>query len=358
MSLAGEHPAPPARDPLTTKEGWQRFVEHAPTLPPPLSRQAWQGLDDQARNADVQARLDHHARLVVVATPTIRQVAHAGRRLVLLNRHQISARRGLIVTGPPATGKTTAITQLGKNHELRIRRQAHPGPRRPVVYVTVPPAATPKMLAVEFARFLGLPIGPRTNQADITNAVCHVLCELCTDLVIVDELHNLSLATRNGAETSDQLKYFSERIPATFIYAGVDVERAGLFTGTRGKQLAGRFATIPAAPFPYGTATQRADWQALVATLEQALRLHRHPTGALLRLDRYLHQRTGGLIGSLSHLIREAAITAILDGSERITKATLASVTLDHAAEQAHTRSRSQAHRTARPARPKATPAR
>jgi hypothetical protein len=261
-------------------------------LPPPLSRQAWQGLNDQTREADNQARLDHHARPVVVATPTIRQVAHAGRRLVLLNRHQISARRGLIITGPPATGKTTAITQLGKNHELLIRRQAHPGPRLPVVYVTVPPAATPKMLAVEFARFLGLPIGPRTNQADITNAVCHVLCELCTDLVIVDELHNLSLATRNGAETSDQLKYFSERIPATFIYAGVDVERAGLFSGTRGKQLAGRFATIPAASFPYGTATQRADWQALVATLEQALRLHCQPAGALLRLDRYLHQRT------------------------------------------------------------------
>jgi hypothetical protein len=176
-----------------------------------------------------------------------------------------------------------------------------------------------------------------------------VLCELCTDLVIVDELHNLSLATRNGAETSDQLKYFSERIPATFIYADVDVERAGLFAGTRGKQLAGRFATIPAAPFPYGTAAQRADWQALVATLEQALRLQRHPAGSLLRQDGYLHQRTGGLIGSLSHLIREAAITAILDGSERITKATLTSVTLDHAAEQAHIRS--QAH----PSRPRRT---
>jgi hypothetical protein len=29
-------------------------------------------------------------------------------------------------------------------------------------------------------------------------------------------------------EVSDTLKYFSERIPATFVYAGINVEREGL----------------------------------------------------------------------------------------------------------------------------------
>jgi hypothetical protein len=33
----------------------------------------------------------------------------------------------------------------------------------------------------------------------------------------VDEIHNLNLATRSGAEASDTLKYFSERIPATVL---------------------------------------------------------------------------------------------------------------------------------------------
>ena len=78
--------------------------------------------------------------------------------------------------------------------------------------------------------------------------------------------------------------------------------------------------------------------------MEQALRLHRHIEGTLLKLDAYLHQRTDGMIGSLSHLVRGAAIEAILDGSEAITKATLEAVRLDHAAEQAHRqRSRSKA---------------
>ena len=45
------------------------------------------------------------------------------------------------------------------------------------------------------------------------------------------------------------------------------------------------------------------------------------------------------MIGSLAHLIREAAVEAILDGTETITKASLGRVRLDHAAEhQEHTR--------------------
>ncbi|WP_338060782.1 hypothetical protein [Streptomyces viridochromogenes] len=39
------------------------------------------------------------------------------------------------------------------------------------------------------------------------------------------------------------------------------------------------------------------------------------------------------MIGSLSHLIRAAAISAILDGSERITKAALRSIRIDHNSE-------------------------
>jgi hypothetical protein len=164
----------------------------------------------------------------VAATSTLRNVVHTGRRLTLLNRHAVSARRGLILSGAAGTGKTTALTQLGKTIEVIGQRQ-HPGAGRiPVVYVTVPPAATP-------------------------------------------------------------LKYFSERIPATFIFAGVDLEGAGMFTGTRGRQIAGRFGVIETTPFP-----RTGERKGLIATLEQALRLHQHRPGTLEKPDGYLHQRTGG----------------------------------------------------------------
>ncbi|WP_393059538.1 hypothetical protein [Streptomyces sp. LN549] len=62
----------------------------------------------------------------------------------------------------------------------------------------------------------------------------------------------------------------------------------------------------------------------------------RHPLAR--SLDAYLHERTSGLIGSLSQLVREAAIEAIDSGAERITKRLLDSVELDHTVEQARTK--------------------
>jgi hypothetical protein len=329
----GEQSPPPAAQAswhrqLTTLEGWRQFTADAPDVPVLLPGPVRGTPADDERSWYDERRLDYHTRLGVVATSTLRHVVNTGRRLTLLNRHAVSARRGLIVSGAAGTGKTTAITQFGKTHEAIDRRQ-HPGSDRiPVVYVTVPPAATSRMLAVEFARFLGIPVMSRANITDVIEAVCGVMTDTRTTLVCVDEIHNLKLATRSGAEVSDTLKYFSERIPATFVYSGINVEREGLFSGTRGQQIAGRFSLIPAAPFPYA-----AEWQGLIATLEDALRLHQHPAGTLTGLDRYLHQRTGGMIGSLSHLIRGAAIEAILDGSEQITRELLDAVDLDHAAQ-------------------------
>ncbi len=328
--------------PLTTKEGWRRFVDQTgATGPDPAASECPSGIED--------SRLAYHSQLAVVATPAVQQITAAGRRLVVLNRQQLSARRGLIVNGAAGTGKTTAITQLGKAHELALRlRHGDHGPRMPVIYVTVPPAATPRMLVIEFARFLALPVTTRSNLTDVTEAVCAVLIDLGCELVIVDELHNLNLATRAGAEVSDQLKYFAERLPATFVYAGIDVERVGLFSGTRGRQIASRFATIATKPFGYSSTQQRDQWCSLVATLEQTLRLHRHRPGTLVGLAAHLHDRSGGMIGSLSHLLRAAAIDAIVSGDEKITKTSLAAVQLDHAAEEHHAATR--AGRARRPA--------
>ncbi|MBD3008244.1 TniB family NTP-binding protein [Streptomyces sp. 5-10] len=319
---------------LTTLEGWREFAVRDPAPPDLLPDRVLDGLDPDERLDYEDGRIDYHTRLTVAETSTLRTVVHTGRRLTLLNRHAISARRGLILSGPAGTGKTTALTQFGKTIEA-IDRRRHPGVdgRIPVVYVTVPPAATSRMLAVEFARFLGLPVTTRANITDVIEAVCGVLIDARVTVVCVDELHNLSLATRNGAEVSDTLKYFSERIPATFVYAGVDLEANGLFDGTRGRQIAGRFGVIETVPFP-----RTEEWAGLVTTLEQALRLHHHRSGTLEGPARYLHERTGGMIGSLSHLIRGAAIDAILNGTEKITRKSLQSVKLDRAAQNRRAR--------------------
>jgi hypothetical protein len=329
VSAAAEVPDAGRREPTMTLAGWRRFVDAAPASFGLLAGQQWQALPGEQRSRYDEARINYHSELVVVATSTIREVARQGRLLTMLNRREISARRGLIVSGLPATGKSTALKQLGRTHELMVRERYPGAGRIPVVYVTTPPKGSPRKLAMEFARFLGLPPVRRgQNTTDIADAVCQVLIDARTDLVLVDEIHNLNLATSAGEDMSDHLKYFTEHLPATFAYAGVNVERSGLFTGVRGRQIAGRCVLVSTGPFPC-----QGEWAALLATLDAALRLHRHRPGTLPGLGKYLHQRTGGMIGSLSHLVRAAALTAILDGTEEITRTLLDSIPVDHAAQ-------------------------
>jgi hypothetical protein len=316
---------------LTTLTGWRQFATEMPAVPQLLDGQVWQGLDPDKRVAYDDDRIAHHSRLLVVQTPAVREVVTTGRRLAYLNRTAHYGRCGLIVSGPARTGKTTAITQLGKTIEV-IHRRRHPGSGNdiPVIYITVPPAATPKMIAAEFARFLGLPLTRRANITDITEAVCGVCTDTRTSLICVDEIHNLNLATRAGAEASDTLKYFSERIPATFVFAGISVERAGLLSGARGEQIAGRFTMVRTGPFG-----QDQQWITLIAALEGSLRLHRHRPGTLPQLGGYLHRRTHGMIGSLLWLIRSAAIQAVTDGTEQITRKDLDAIQVDIASQTA-----------------------
>ncbi|WP_222849188.1 hypothetical protein [Trebonia kvetii] len=146
------------------------------------------------------------------------------------------------------------------------------------------------------------------------------------ELVLVDEIHNLNLSTAAGEDMSDHLKYFTEHLPATFVYAGIDVP--GRLSGLRGAQILGRSVVISTAAMPCGE-----EWSQMIATLEDALRLHRHKPGTLLRNARYLHQRTGGMIGSLSHLIRASAQIAILEGTESITRKLMQDIPVDYIAQ-------------------------
>jgi hypothetical protein len=196
----------------------------------------------------------------------------------------------------------------------------------------MPPQATPKSLSIEILKFLGAPYLARASQIELTRQACHLLADLGTQLILVDEIHNLNHHTRAGAEASDHLKYLAENVAATFVYAGIDTARTGLFNDVRGRQLAGRFVPIHTQPFGYSTTDDRDRWAQLVNGFDDMLRLREQKRGALTRLAGHLYGRAAGSISTLSMMIRSAAITAILDGTEHITKAALNAVPLDHAA--------------------------
>ncbi|MFJ4152728.1 hypothetical protein ACIP10_34850 [Streptomyces galbus] len=108
---------------------------------------------------------------------------------------------------------------------------------------------------------------------------------------------------------------------------------SGWALGMNGGHGAGRATLITCGPLPARHGT-REPFREVITDIEHALDLHQHKPSALPRHAAYLHQRTASRIGSLTRLIRQAAITAICDGTERITKTTLDTIRLDHLAEQ------------------------
>jgi hypothetical protein len=134
------------RLPTSTLDGWRRFVRADPAPVDLLPAQRWAKLPEPERRGYDEARIAHHAELVVVTTSAIQEITDEGRLLTLMNQREIGARRGLMVSGAAATGKTTAIKQLGRVHELRVcARFPGAGERIPVVYVTCPPkGSTPQ----------------------------------------------------------------------------------------------------------------------------------------------------------------------------------------------------------------------
>ena len=120
---------PPPVGPLTTPHRMAGVrAPHHQSHPTLLPAERWSGLDAEERAVDVQERIGYHAELLALQTPDLHKIVSTGRSLLLLNHRQHGARRGLLVSGAPTTGKSTAITQLGRAVELAYRR-TRPRPR-------------------------------------------------------------------------------------------------------------------------------------------------------------------------------------------------------------------------------------
>lgn len=169
------------------------------------------------------------------------------------------------------------------------------------------------MMMQAFANFLGL-IAPRSaNAQELAERNVGVMRHLGTSLVILDEVHNLKTNHQAGSEAASALKVFSERLDATFLYAGIDLLQSDLFSGHIGRQIKGRMTVHEMRPYGSGTQAQRQAWEELVLGIESILPLANHTPGSLADLACHLYDRTGGSIGSLRALLGDAAIAAILE---------------------------------------------
>ncbi|GAA3882554.1 ATP-binding protein [Leifsonia kafniensis] len=328
---------------LTSLAGLERYLMRASEKPPTFSPSEYLCLSEKEKEAHDDARILFLNRELTVDTPAIMAARIDVRRLLRANFGKPSGRHGLVLSGPSRAGKThTALAILRAT--MNRNRTEYPDHqsfgRIPLVFIDVPPAATPKSMMHQFCDFLGMPRGPRYTLEELTYMATQTMLRGCTTLVVVDEIHNLSTSSAITIEARRALKDLSNVLPATFIYSGVNVETSGLLSGDEGMQVAGRFTLRRILPYSFGSIEARDSWASTVEAFESGLGLMNGGEHSLTGQEEYLFSRTNGSIGSLGYLLRSAAIELILSdaiheqGGERITRALLDSIPLDIAAER------------------------
>lgn len=328
------------------KEDWRAYVLQQPPLRPQRpTEEQWASWTELERAEFERSREDYHSAFLLVAREQVTRIHHDLARTMAMNRRApTGARRGHMISGPIAVGKSTAICGFGRDFELDLRRRDPESFEKPyvehlpVVNISVPDGATPKDLARRIASYLALPVRTRATRGEMVEAILNAFRRCGTQLVIFDDINFLDLSRREGREANVFLKHLANHCSATFVYVGVELESSGLLReGGIGvqNQTAARFQLHTLTPFcdaldlkklEVRTATQQAqvaEWVSLLRAFEEALTLWDHEPGTLPAMWGHLLQRTGGRMLAISALIRGSAIEAIRSGRERIDRQTL-----------------------------------
>jgi hypothetical protein len=152
------------------------------------------------------------------------------------------------------------------------------------------------------------------------------------------------MTNQSNRDVNNLLKELANKIPATFVYAGIGCERSGLFSEGRAvkdlglSQTSTRFMLLPLRSSEIETAEGRKNWQSILRTLESKLYLHGAYDGMLCQdLVEYLYERSNGVMGSLTELLRRGAALAIKESKgkrpEVLTTSLLDRVRVDYYAQ-------------------------
>ena len=350
-------------------EGFRKLVDDDYSPPPPLTRARFRKLSDAEQHQWLEARLEHLGRPVLVQTNDMTRVFNQMWSLMVMNRHAIDRRVG-IVSGQSGVGKTTIVRTAGVLHERAVKRK-FPDYREcgriPVVMVDVPAKCTCRAIDKAFLDFLHVPYRERAAHDELKHQVVRALAGRRTELIVIDDLQRLNTRVADGIDASDLLKEYHDLVPATFVFAGMHLDSAGFFSGDSGTQILNRGALTEILPYSDSNDEQRQRWLGLVDAVESDLRLLNHSRGTLARptTAQYLFDRTGGSIAALTILIQFAAVRAAYEAGppsdtdtdtavppERITRSLLRSVATTAAGEMraqqataAKQRSRKRVHR-------------
>lgn len=357
--------APALRSGLMTKEGLaEEALRSRPERPPRLTPRKFLAMSESERATYNRARARYHAS-IVVNTPWLSEILADALELVEANIPLASgiARHAALVDGRPNRGKTTILKEIACE-VIRRNRALHPEELTsegyehvPAVWIGLPAAASTLALNRCFCEFYNIPHRRHASAEELTQLIERHVPMTGVVAVLIDDIHYLDCTNQSGKRVNDHIKRLMNAIPATFVFAGVDVVEGRLLS--EGKvaaswdsrelvtQTSSRLTRWGVGAFSIDNEEGARQWIALLRALEDELVLLKAPRNMLSgALRRYLFERTGGEMGALMQLVRLATFRAIKIGQEKIDRGLLDGIRLSHAVEV----QRQRAHRRRRAA--------
>lgn len=252
---------------------WDQLIAESPLRPEPAASD----LDEQS----IERFQAYNLGLAPIATPDVRQVWKAVRRVEMFNEHRpLGGRRLLIIDGPSHVGKTTAILTEAIQ-QTRQARQAEPGRRpNPItwIYVEATPEGRGRALAQALCRFCGIPFGRSDSAAALVAQLAHIAQRMGLRGVIIDDIHFLRAGRPEDANSlANVLKHLITAVPATFVLIGINMATTALVSRTKtgnspADQIANRADWVMLRPWPKEVdGAANTAWPRLVTSLADGL---------------------------------------------------------------------------------------
>lgn len=305
-----------------------------------MDRAAYDALNDGQRTAYNSERIRFMAGGMTVTTGTITGLIAQFLKADMMNDGSLAGRRGVMLSAPASSGKSTACLALIEYY-LSLYERENPGAISdgavPVIYTSVPATRTIKGMLQRLARFLALPFQKSDTETDLAAMLQEALPAVGTRLIVLDEVQMLNGAESTSRPAVNNLKDLTNYFEGTIVYSGLNLTDSGLLFGDAGLQLKRRVFNVNVIDFTASQTEQTlAEWSKIVGSFAKALPLYATNPAEVQADAEWLHTFTGGTIGTLKAVLFDAAAKLIFEDDpsrENLTRELLQESVRDYAAE-------------------------
>jgi hypothetical protein len=270
-----------------------------------------QAMTTTERLAYDSARLNYLSEDVVVPNETVVNLTKVLEIVMGLNRGKPKGGYGVIASAPSGRGKTTALHFVLRKVFMDYLKQDPDCITEnrccPVAYICIPDSGTPKSIYMEIADYLGVEFKPRDSDPVMRKMVLTGIANAGIQVFVIDEVQNLENGGSYARRAADAVRRLADDTAATFILAGINVERTSIMEGARGLQISNRFLRVEVAEYGKESPGWMMHWKGLVGAMADALPLYGTSRSGLQRASTQLHEMCDGSVQAFNLMLTQAA---------------------------------------------------